>query len=96
MGIMEMIVSLVSGIAGGNVAGLAMPEKGLGAIGNSITGFLGGGAGGLILNALNLFGQKAGEMDVSSIFANIGSAGAGGAILTVIVSLIKNMLQKKS
>ena len=96
MDIIGTIVSLVSGVAGGNAAGAAMPEKGLGVVGNSITGLLGGGAGGLVLNALNLFGQKAGEMDVGSIFANIGTAGVGGAILTVVVSLIKNALQKKS
>lgn len=96
MDIMGIIVSLVSGIAGGNAAGLAMPEKGLGFLGNSITGLLGGGAGGLILNALNLFGHNNGDMDVSGIFANIGSAGAGGAILTIVVSLLKHAFQKKS
>lgn len=96
MDIVGIITSLLSGVAGGNAAGLAMPEKGLGVLGNSITGLLGGGAGGLILNALNLFGQNSGSMDAGGILANIGSSGVGGAILTVVVTLIKNAIQKKS
>lgn len=93
MDIVNLLISLVSGIVGGNVAGAAMPEKSLGAVGNSITGILGGGLGGIILQALGLFNQP-GTVDIASILSNIGSGGVGGAIIMIIVALIKNAMQK--
>lgn len=52
---LNLLISLISGIVGGNVAGAAMPEdKNLGALGNSITGLFGGALGGYILQALNV------------------------------------------
>ena len=49
MDITSLIVEAVSGAVGGNVAGAALKEKSLGAIGNSIAGIVGGGVGGAIL-----------------------------------------------
>jgi uncharacterized membrane protein YeaQ/YmgE (transglycosylase-associated protein family) len=49
MDITSLIIEAVSGAVGGNVAGAAMKEKSLGAIGNSIAGIVGGGVGGTIL-----------------------------------------------
>ena len=52
MDITSLLVELVSGAVGGNVAGAAMKEKSLGAIGNSLAGIVGGGIGGTILQAV--------------------------------------------
>jgi len=41
-GIVGLIIQLISGIAGGNVAGLALERYDLGIIGNSIAGVIGG------------------------------------------------------
>jgi uncharacterized membrane protein YeaQ/YmgE (transglycosylase-associated protein family) len=49
MDITSMIIEAVSGAVGGNVAGAAMKEKSLGPVGNSISGIVGGGIGGTIL-----------------------------------------------
>jgi len=59
------IISLVSGAAGGNIAGALLKNFSLGTLGNSIAGIGGGG-------------------------------GIGGAILLIIVGLIKNMAGKPS
>ena len=52
MDITSLIIEAVSGAVGGNVAGAAMKEKSLGAIGNSLAGLVGGGIGGTILQTL--------------------------------------------
>ena len=51
---MSLIVSLISGAAGGNVAGALLKDKSLGTVGNSLAGILGGGAGAGILQALGM------------------------------------------
>lgn len=102
MDIVNLIISLVSGVVGGNVAGAAMPEKNLGALGNTIAGLIGGGAGSFILKALGIVAAAsaapeggAGALDLSSILANIGISGVSGGVLTAIIALIKDAVQKK-
>jgi hypothetical protein len=43
MNITSLIIQLISGAVGGNVAGAAMKESSLGTLGNSIAGIVGGG-----------------------------------------------------
>lgn len=96
MNIVNLIISILSGIGGGNAAGAAMKEKGLGAVGNSVSGAIGGGIGGGILQLLGLFNQPGAQgIDFGSILSNIGSGGVGGAILMAIVGFIKSASQKK-
>lgn len=93
MDITHLIVELVSGAVGGNVAGAAMQDKSLGTIGNSIAGIVGGGIGGTILQTV--MGSAAvggGGMDMQSILANVGGGGVGGAILMIIVGIIKQKM----
>jgi len=52
MDITSQIIEAVSGAVGGNVAGAALKEQSLGAIGNSIAGIVGGGVGGTILQTV--------------------------------------------
>lgn len=102
MDIISLLISLVSGIVGGNVAGTAMKEKSLGTIGNSIAGLLGGGIGTFILHVLGVLNTAAagtgiaGLGNLGSILTNVGGSGVGGAVLVVIISLIKDYLQKKA
>ena len=51
-GIVGLIIQLISGAVGGNIAGAAMKQYNLGTIGNSIAGLIGGGAGAQIIGAL--------------------------------------------
>jgi hypothetical protein len=95
MDITSLIVEAVSGAVGGNVAGAALKDKSLGAVGNSIAGIVGGGLGGTILQTVMGAGAAGGGgMDMQSILANVGGGGVGGAILMVIVGIIKNQMSK--
>lgn len=105
MDILNLIISLVSGAVGGNVAGAAVQDKSMGAVANSVLGLLGGGAGDFILKALGVIGTAAAtsatgaptghEMDISSLLANIGVSGVSGGVLTAIITLIKDAMAKK-
>jgi uncharacterized membrane protein YeaQ/YmgE (transglycosylase-associated protein family) len=92
---MDIIISLLSGAVGGNVAGAALKNYSLGTIWNSVVGILGGGVGGQILSALGLLGGTGGStLDIGSIVSNVASSGVGGGVLLVIVGLIKKMVAK--
>ena len=67
---------------GGNIAGAAMKQYNLGAIGNSIAGLIGGGIGAQIIGALVGGGTGtdlagAGGLDIGSIIGQIASGGSG-------------------
>lgn len=99
MDLVNLLITLVSGAVGGNVAGAAVPDKSLGGLGNTIAGLFGGAAGHWLLQAAGLIGTaaKAAEgagIDVGALLANIGGSGVGGAILTLIIGLIKNAASK--
>ena len=51
---MNLIIQLVSGAVGGNIAGSFMKDSLLGTVGNSLAGILGGGIGGQLLGLLGL------------------------------------------
>jgi hypothetical protein len=92
MDITSLIVEAVSGAVGGNVAGAAMKEKSLGSVGNSIAGI-----GGTILQmVMGSAATGGGGMDLQSILANVGGGGVGGAILMIVVGIIKNQMSKPS
>lgn len=104
--IINLVISLLSGVAGGNVAGAASKNNDLGTLGNSVAGLFGGGLGGYILQALGVLGAAgaahaagatpaANTLDIGSIIANIIGSGAGGAILSTVISLIKKAMAQK-
>jgi len=77
-----ILMQLISGAVGGNLAGLAMKAKSLGTLWNTIVGVLGGGIGGQLLDALGVL-QSAG------LLGDIGGSAVGGGLLMFIVSLFK-------
>jgi len=95
--LISLIIQLISGAVGGNVAGAALKDYNLGTLGNSIAGVVGGGIGGQVLQALvPALAQSAaaGSLDIGSIIGQVAGGGIGGAILLVIVGVIKNMMAK--
>jgi len=95
MNIVGLIIQLISGAVGGNVAGAAMKENSLGTLGNSIAGIVGGGLGGTILQMVLGTAASGGSMDLTSILSNVAGGGVGGAILMAIIGIIKNQMAKK-
>jgi uncharacterized membrane protein YeaQ/YmgE (transglycosylase-associated protein family) len=80
----QMIINLVTGAVGGNVAGFILKKFDMGMILNTVMGVVGGGIGGQLLGGL---------VDGGTV-GNIASSAVGGGGLMVVVGLIKNMLSK--
>ena len=109
-GILGVIISLISGAVGGNIAGGVLDEHSLGPLGNSIAGIVGGGLGGQLLSALGIargvgsdrrapaggidHRAPAGGFDLGSLIGQVAGGGVGGAILMIIVGLIKQAVAK--
>jgi uncharacterized membrane protein YeaQ/YmgE (transglycosylase-associated protein family) len=89
MDFLNLIISLISGAVGGNIAGSALKDQSLGTVGNSIAGILGVGVGGMLLQALGA-SVGGGGLDGGALIGSIASGGVGGSIVMVIVGLIKS------
>ena len=86
---MQIIVALISGGVGGNIAGALLKNFSLGPVGNTIVGVLGGGLGQQLLSAT-------GMLQSSGMVGAIGGSAVGGAVLMAIVGIVKNMMANKS
>jgi uncharacterized membrane protein YeaQ/YmgE (transglycosylase-associated protein family) len=91
--LIPLLVQLVSGAVGGNIAGALLKNLSLGTVGNSIVGILGGGIGGQILSALGVSAAAEGGT-LGNILGDIGSGGVGGAVLLAVVGLVKKLFSK--
>jgi len=92
-----LIIQLISGAVGGNIAGSALKQYDLGTVGNTIAGVVVGGVGAQIIGALVGGGAEpaaagAGGLDIGSIIGQIASGGVGGGVLMVIIGLIKQAM----
>lgn len=88
--ILSLIIQLVSGAVGGNLAGL-MKKLNLGPLGNSIAGIIGSFGGTQLFHGL---GQSA-TTELSSLLGEVGSGTVGGFAVTAIAALVRNVLQAK-
>lgn len=102
MDIAGLLIQLLSGAAGGNVAGSLLKKFSLGTVGNSIVGILGGGLGGQLLGMLGVGGAGAGAtpaaggLDIAAILSSVAGGGVGGGILMTVVGLIRQAMSKSS
>lgn len=96
MDLTTLIIQLISGALGGNIAGSLLKNLSLGTLGNSLAGIVGGGLGGQVLGSLlNLPpATAAAGLDPMAILTQLASGGAGGGILMVVIGLIRSMLAK--
>ena len=92
--LLPVIIDLVSGAVGGNIAGKVLKDFNLGTLWNSLVGILGGGIGGQILSALGILTTGEGGMDVGSIIGSVAGSGVGGGVLLALVGFIKKALVK--
>ncbi len=90
---MELIISLIAGAVGGNVAGGLLKNLNQGTLINSISGIVGGGLGGTILSAMGA--QAAGGgLDIASIISQVAGGGIGGGVVLALVGVVRNMMAK--
>lgn len=91
----SVIINLLSGAVGGNLAGMVLKNVPSGWITRSVAGILGGGIGGQILGALGIdpaiLTSGAGG-DLSSIISNIGGGAVGGGLGLVVWAFIQKAL----
>ena len=85
--IVTWLLSLISGAVGGNIAGALLKDQSLGPIVNTILGLIGGVGGSQLLGALGGL-QSLGQI------GNIGASGIVGALLPIIVGILKNKFAK--
>lgn len=90
---LPLIINLISGAVGGNVAGGLLKNLSLGTTGNSIIGILGGGAGGALLSSLGI-DVAGGGTDIAGILGSVASGGVGGGALMAIIGVLKNVFAK--
>lgn len=83
--LLPSIIQLISGAAGGNIAGALLKNLSLGTAGNSIAGIVGGGIGGQLLAMLGAGGME-------GIVGSLASGGVGGAVVMAIVGVIKKAM----
>ncbi|HVX37032.1 MAG TPA: hypothetical protein VHC71_12530 [Hyphomicrobium sp.] len=96
MDIATLLIQLISGAVGGNVAGGLLKNLSLGTLGNSIAGIVGGGIGGQILEQLFHTAVAGGAYDPMNILTQVVGGGVGGGILMAIVGAIRNTMAKQT
>jgi uncharacterized membrane protein YeaQ/YmgE (transglycosylase-associated protein family) len=106
--LVSLIITLISGAAGGNAAGSLLSEKNLGALANTIIGALGGTFGDYILKALGILASagvssaasatgaaNGSEIDLGALIGSIAGSGISGGVITAIITMIKRALEKR-
>ncbi|KPA88623.1 MULTISPECIES: hypothetical protein [Pseudomonas] len=96
MEFISLLIQLVSGAVGGNIAGAATDKYSLGPWFNSLAGGIGGVVLSQVLSVITngSFGGDVGNLDLSSIASGIASGGVGGAILSLVAGFIKAKLSR--
>ena len=89
---LPLIIQLVSGAVGGNIAGSLLKNSSLGTLWNSVAGILGGGLGGSLLGMIGL--GTDGGMDLSGILGSVAGGGVGGGVVMAIIGFIKKAMNK--
>jgi hypothetical protein len=92
--LLPLIIQLVGGAAGGNVAGALVKNANLTAVLRTILGVVGGVGGTQLASVLgllqNVLGDAAGTGGM--VAGNAGVSAVGGAVLTLVVGLIKQTM----
>lgn len=87
--LIQVLVQIISGALGGNVAGVTKQSLGTG-----LNTFL-GGVGGLILGQIVAYftGTSGGDaLDVTAVGGNILGGGIGGLVLTWVIGFLKQKM----
>jgi uncharacterized membrane protein YeaQ/YmgE (transglycosylase-associated protein family) len=94
MDYIPLLIQLVSGALGGNVAGVLLKNISLGTFGNVIAGIVGGGIGGQILEQAFHMTVANGATDPSAIITQILGSVVSGGVLMAIVGALRNAMAK--
>lgn len=88
MDIVQLLISLVSGAAGGNIAGAAVSsEKNLGTLANTLIGLVGGGAGDFLLKALGVLASSGAAATTTAATAATTAATNGLDLSSILANI---------
>lgn len=87
---MELIIGLIAGAVGGNVAGGIFRKLNMGMLVNSVAGIIGGGLGTQALDMLGAGSMTQGGVDLTGVLGQVATGGVGGGALLALVGLIRN------
>lgn len=88
---LALIIQIVSGAVGGQLAGALLRQRSLGPLGNSIAGIVGGGIGGQVLGAIFPALVRVDGLGIGAILACIAAGGVGGGLVLAIAGLVRSM-----
>lgn len=91
---LPLLIQLISGAVGGNIAGSIMKNISLGTLGNTIAGIVGGGIAGQVLEQVFHTAVAGGTLDPVAILTQIVGGGVGGSILMAVVGAIRGVVAK--
>lgn len=92
--LLPLIIQLLSGAVGGNLAGSLFKNLSLGTLWNSVAGIAGGGLGAAVLNGIGIGGGD-GAMTATGILGSIAGGGVGGGVVMAIIGFIKKAMNKE-
>ena len=93
---MELLISLIAGAVGGNIAGVFFNHIPLAVLVRSIAGIVGGGLAvqGLSLLSGAAMAKMTGGTDAGVLLAHVASGAVGGAVMLAVVSVIHRGLAR--
>ena len=92
--LLPLILQLIAGGAGGNIIGQIAKNYSLGTTGNSAVGAIGGAVGSWIIS--HFVGAGAQDpMAIAALIQSVLGGGVSGAVVTLVVGVIKNLLGSK-
>jgi len=95
--VVTLLVQLISGAVGGIIVGALLGGLSLGLVGNALAGLIGGGVGGQLLTTiLNLppAALATGDFDPITVGGQVASGAAGGAVLMLVVGILRIIFAK--
>ena len=96
--LVPLIIQLIGGAVGGNAAGAMLKNANLTAIVRTILGVVGGVGGTQLADMMGLLQSILGEAAGTGgmVAGNAGASAIGGAVLTLVVGLIKQAMANKA
>jgi uncharacterized membrane protein YeaQ/YmgE (transglycosylase-associated protein family) len=96
MELQSLVAQLLSGAAGGNVAGAIFRSSSLGTLGNSIVGLIGGVVGGRVLAkwavSISLAAAASTGVDIGPTLGHLVCGGIGGLVLTTFIGVLRQVV----
>ena len=91
-----LVAQLLSGAAGGNIAGAIFRSSSLGTLGNSLVGLVGGVVGGLVLTpwgeTVGAAATRATGSDMTLMVSSLTCGVVGGLVLTTFIGVLKTLI----